>query len=105
MSRVRTEGIYRDTVIRNVTDVPVVGHPVRLRVCVPRDRCITRECSRVVFASHNTIARARHMLFFFFFFFSRAATMRASAGGESIDSGVLSPGFHAHASRGVHGVA
>ena len=24
------EGIYRDTVIRRVTDVPVVGHPLRL---------------------------------------------------------------------------
>jgi hypothetical protein len=24
-----TKGIYRDTVIRRVTDVPVVGHPLR----------------------------------------------------------------------------
>ena len=28
------EGVYRDTVIRSVTDVPVVGHPLRLRVRV-----------------------------------------------------------------------
>jgi len=33
------EGRYRDTVIRTVTDVPVVGHPLRLRVRVPRYRC------------------------------------------------------------------
>ena len=33
------EGRYRDTVIRAVTDVPVVGHPLRLRVRVPRYRC------------------------------------------------------------------
>jgi hypothetical protein len=24
-----SEGIYRDTVVRKVTDVPVVGHPLR----------------------------------------------------------------------------
>ena len=36
-----SEGIYRDTVIRRVTDVPVVGHPLRLRVRVPRYRCVT----------------------------------------------------------------
>ena len=29
------EGVYRDTVIRPVTDVPVVGHPLWLRVRVP----------------------------------------------------------------------
>ncbi|MGB0973348.1 MAG: ISL3 family transposase, partial [Mycobacterium sp.] len=29
------QGVYRDTVIRTVTDVPVVGHPLRLRVRVP----------------------------------------------------------------------
>ena len=52
------EGIYRDTVIRKVTDVPVVGHPLRLRVRVPRYRCTTSDCSREVFA-HNTSRLAR----------------------------------------------
>ena len=52
------EGIYRDTVIRRVTDVPVVGHPLRLRVRVPRYRCPTAECQREVFA-HNTSRLAR----------------------------------------------
>jgi transposase len=52
------EGIYRDTVVRKVTDVPVVGHPLRLRVRVPRYRCTTSDCSREVFA-HNTSRLAR----------------------------------------------
>src|SRR5246500_708381 len=47
------EGVYRDTVIRRVTDVPVVGHPLRLQVRVPRYRCISTACDREVFA-HNT---------------------------------------------------
>jgi transposase len=53
-----SEGIYRDTVIRRVTDVPVVGHPLRLRVCVPRYRCVAADCDREVFA-HNTDRLAR----------------------------------------------
>lgn len=52
------EGIYRDTVIRRVTDVPVVGHPLRLQVRVPRYRCTTTGCDREVFA-HNTDHLAR----------------------------------------------
>jgi transposase len=52
------EGLYRDTVVRKVTDVPVVGHPLRLRVRVPRYRCTTSDCSREVFA-HNTSRLAR----------------------------------------------
>lgn len=55
-------GRYRDTVIRTVTDVPVVGHPLRLRlrlrVRVPRYRCTNATCEREVFA-HNTSALAR----------------------------------------------
>lgn len=49
------DGVYRDTVIRRVTDVPVVGHPLRLQVRVPRYRCVTASCEREVFA-HNTVA-------------------------------------------------
>src|SRR6478736_3239038 len=52
------EGRYRDTVIRAVTDVPVVGHPLRLRVRVPRYRCVNTACDREVFA-HNTDRLAR----------------------------------------------
>jgi transposase len=52
------DGVYRDTVIRTVTDVPVVGHPLRLRVRVPRYRCVNASCEREVFA-HNTDRLAR----------------------------------------------
>jgi transposase len=52
------EGLYRDTVVRKVTDVPVVGHPLRLRVRVPRYRCTSTKCPREVFA-HNTSRLAR----------------------------------------------
>ena len=52
------DGVYRDTVIRTVTDVPVVGHPLRLRVRVPRYRCVSIDCQREVFA-HNTDRLAR----------------------------------------------
>src|SRR4029077_13530670 len=52
------EWIYRDTLIRRVTDVPVVGHPLRLRVRVPRYRCGSSQCPREVFA-HNTSRLAR----------------------------------------------
>ncbi len=52
------DGVYRDTVVRKVTDVPVVGHPLRLRVRVPRYRCMRADCDREVF-SHNTDRLAR----------------------------------------------
>lgn len=52
------QGVYRDTVIRRVTDVPVVGHPLRLHVRVPRYRCPAAGCEREVFA-HNTNGLAR----------------------------------------------
>jgi transposase len=52
------DGSYRDTVIRSVTDVPVVGHPLRLRVRVPRYRCVNTACEREVFA-HSTSRLAR----------------------------------------------
>lgn len=46
-------GVYRDSVVRKVTDVPVVGHPLRRRLRVPRYRCMATGCDREVFA-HNT---------------------------------------------------
>ena len=41
-------GRYRDTVIRPVTDLPVAGYPLVLRVAVPRYRCATPACGRAV---------------------------------------------------------
>lgn len=58
MPRCGVDGVYRDTVIRRVTDVPVVGHPLRLHVRVPRYRCVAADCEREVFA-HNTDRLAR----------------------------------------------
>jgi transposase len=43
------EGRYRDTVTRPLTDLPVAGYPLVLRVAVPRYRCQTLECGRAVF--------------------------------------------------------
>ena len=51
-------GTYRDTVERRITDVPVVGHPLELRVRVPRYRCVHDGCAREVFA-HDTSRLAR----------------------------------------------
>ncbi|WP_318263159.1 transposase family protein [Mycolicibacterium goodii] len=43
------DGTYRDTVVRPLTDLPVAGYPLMLRVAVPRYRCTTAECGRAVF--------------------------------------------------------
>jgi transposase len=43
------QGRYRDTVTRPLTDLPVAGYPLVLRVAVPRYRCDTVECGRAVF--------------------------------------------------------
>jgi transposase len=51
-------GVYRDAVERRVSDVPVVGHPLELRVRVPRYRCVHDGCTREVFA-HDTSRLAR----------------------------------------------
>jgi transposase len=42
------DGRYRDTITRPLTDLPVAGYPLVLRVAVPRYRCLTPECGRVV---------------------------------------------------------
>lgn len=44
---------YRATVIRTVTDVPVLEQPLRLRVRVPRYRCRAVEGAREV-SAHTT---------------------------------------------------
>jgi transposase len=51
-------GVYRDSTERRVTDVPVVGHPLELRVRVPRYECRHDGCAREVFA-HDTSCLAR----------------------------------------------
>lgn len=43
------DGRYRDTVERPLTDLPVAGYPLVLRVAVPRYRCLTAQCGRAVF--------------------------------------------------------
>jgi transposase len=51
-------GVYRDRVERRLTDLPAAGHPMQLRVRVPRYRCPAAACERVIF-SHDTSALAR----------------------------------------------
>jgi transposase len=51
-------GQYRDRVERRFTDVPVAGHPLQLRVRVPRYRCVDSGCAREVFC-HDTSRLAR----------------------------------------------
>ena len=53
-----TAGVYRDSVERRVSDVPVAGHPMQLRVRVPRYRCRHDGCAREVFC-HDTSRLAR----------------------------------------------
>jgi transposase len=42
------DGRYRDTITRPLTDLPVAGYPLVLRVAVPRYRCTSIDCGRVV---------------------------------------------------------
>ena len=51
-------GSYRDSIERRVSDVPVVGHPLELRVRLPRYRCAHDGCDREVFA-HDSSRLAR----------------------------------------------
>jgi transposase len=44
-------GTYRDSTERRVSDVPVVGHPLELRVRVPRYECRHDGCARMIFAT------------------------------------------------------
>jgi len=54
------EGRYRDTVTRALTDLPVAGYPLVLQVTVPRYRCTTADCERVVFNQDlSTLAAPR----------------------------------------------
>ena len=51
-------GVYRDSIERRVSDVPVVGYPLELRVRVPRYGCRHDGCARAVFV-HDTSRLAR----------------------------------------------
>ncbi|MBP2371382.1 ISL3 family transposase [Pseudonocardia parietis] len=62
-------GVYRDSAERRVADVPVVGHPLQLRVRVPRYRCVHDGCAREIFV-HDSSRLAR----------PRASTTRRCAG-------------------------
>src|SRR4029077_13619918 len=54
------QGRYRDTVTRPLTDLPVAGYPLVLRVAVPRYRCLTPQCGRAVFNhDHGPVAAPR----------------------------------------------
>lgn len=53
-----TIGTYRDRTERRLTDLPVAGHPMQLRVRVPRYRCPAAACERVIFC-HDTSRLAR----------------------------------------------
>lgn len=43
------QGVLRDHVVRELVDVPVAGHPSRLRVRVGRFRCLHEECGTRIF--------------------------------------------------------
>jgi transposase len=51
-------GTYRDSTESRVSDVPVVGHPLELRVRVPRYECRHDGCARMIF-THDTSRLAR----------------------------------------------
>jgi transposase len=52
-------GVYRDRVERRLTDLPAAGHPMQLRVRVPRYRCPASGCERVIFCQDTSrLARA-----------------------------------------------
>jgi transposase len=53
-----TVGVYRDSIERRLTDLPVAGHPMQLRVRIPRFRCPQTGCERVIF-THDTGRLAR----------------------------------------------
>ena len=47
-------GIYRDRIERRLTDLPVAGQPLQLRVRVPRYRCPAIGCQRVIFSGDTS---------------------------------------------------
>src|SRR5690625_1637431 len=47
--RCGAEGALRDHVTRELTDLPVAGHPSRLHVRLPRYRCVGEQCPQQLF--------------------------------------------------------
>src|SRR5699024_8859419 len=45
------DGVLRDHVDRMLTDLPIAGHPSRLRVRVPRLACVNAKCATSVYRS------------------------------------------------------
>ena len=43
------EGVLRDHVVRELTDLPVADHPSRLQVRLPRYLCVGEQCPQVIF--------------------------------------------------------
>src|SRR5699024_11765234 len=43
------EGVLRDHITRELTDLPVAGHPSRLHVRLPRYRCVGERCPQQIF--------------------------------------------------------
>jgi hypothetical protein len=44
-----SDGRYRDTVARPLTELPVDGYPLVPKVAMPRCRCVTIDCGGTVF--------------------------------------------------------
>ena len=58
--RCTQSGRLRDHVDREVADLPIVGHPTRLHIAVPRYRCENSECATSIFrADISAIAAPR----------------------------------------------
>ncbi|HAT6418010.1 TPA: transposase, partial [Corynebacterium striatum] len=49
-------GVFRDHVIRSLVDLPIVGHPTRLHVRLPRYRCTNKRCLQKIFRAGLTCA-------------------------------------------------
>src|SRR5690625_7203839 len=43
------EGVLRDHITRELTDLPVAGHPYRLHGRLPRYRCVGERCAQQIF--------------------------------------------------------
>ncbi|CAB0891293.1 transposase [Corynebacterium diphtheriae] len=46
----RQPGVLRDRVIRSLVDLPIIDHPTRLHVRLPRHRCTNKRCLQKISA-------------------------------------------------------
>ncbi|WP_426718105.1 hypothetical protein [Corynebacterium auriscanis] len=56
------EGRLRDHRVRQLVDLPVVGHPTRLRIRVPRVTCTNTACTVKIFQQQLTCAKPKAKL-------------------------------------------